>query len=71
MYGRREPRYARKPVSLGGEYDVEITEVSRRGDGLARVQGFVVFVPGARPGQRIKVRVTKMGNRYAVAEMVR
>lgn len=66
MYSRR----AKKPVDVGEEYDVEIKEVSRRGDGVARVQGFVVFVPGAKPGQRVKVRVIKMGDRYAVAEMV-
>ena len=66
MYGRG----SRKPVSLGREYDVEITELSRRGDGLARVQGFVVFVPGTRPGQRVRVRVVKMGDKYAVAEVV-
>jgi len=66
VYGRGP----RKPVSLGREYDVEITELSRRGDGLARVQGFVVFVPGTRPGQHVRVRVVKMGNKYAVAEVV-
>ncbi|RLF15347.1 MAG: deoxyribonuclease [Thermoprotei archaeon] len=67
---RGGPRAARKPVSLGREYDVEITEISRRGDGLARVEGFVVFVPGTRPGQRVRVKITRMGNRYAVAEVV-
>lgn len=70
MYGRRARRPAAKPVTVGGEYDVEVTEVSRRGDGVARVQGFVLFVPGAKPGQRVKVRVVKMGDRYAVAEVV-
>ena len=33
-----------KPVEVGKEYEVEITEISRQGDGIARVQGFVVFV---------------------------
>ncbi|MEM4700230.1 MAG: TRAM domain-containing protein [Candidatus Nezhaarchaeales archaeon] len=70
MYSRRARRPTAKPVAVGGEYDVEVTEVSRRGDGIARVQGFVVFVPGAKPGQRVKVRVVKMGDRYAVAEVV-
>lgn len=32
-----------KPVETGKEYDVQITETSRRGDGIARVQGFVIF----------------------------
>jgi predicted RNA-binding protein with TRAM domain len=61
----------RKPVSMGEEYDVEVTEVSRRGDGLARVEGFVLFIPGTKPGQKVKVRVVKMGNRYAIAEVVK
>jgi predicted RNA-binding protein with TRAM domain len=33
-----------KPVEVGKEYEVDITEISRQGDGIARVQGFVVFV---------------------------
>jgi predicted RNA-binding protein with TRAM domain len=33
-----------KPVEAGKEYEVDITEISRQGDGIARVQGFVVFV---------------------------
>jgi predicted RNA-binding protein with TRAM domain len=33
-----------KPVETGKEYDMEVTEISRKGDGIARVQGFVIFV---------------------------
>ena len=43
-------RTSRKPVAPGRVYDVEIVELSRRGDGLARIEGFVVFVPGTKPG---------------------
>lgn len=58
-----------KPVESGKEYDVEITEVSRRGDGIARVQGFVIFVAGAKAGQKAKIRVTSIGERFAKAEI--
>ena len=43
-----------KPVEVGKEYDVEVTELSRRGDGVAKVQGFVIFVQGAKVGQKVK-----------------
>jgi hypothetical protein len=35
-----------KPVEVGKEYDVDITELSRRGDGVAKIQGFIIFVRG-------------------------
>jgi predicted RNA-binding protein with TRAM domain len=59
-----------KPVELGKEYDVEVAELSRKGDGIARVQGFVVFVRGGKPGQRLRVRIASLGERFAVAEIV-
>jgi predicted RNA-binding protein with TRAM domain len=54
-----------KPVETGKEYDVQVTEISRQGDGIARVQGFVIFVKGGKPGQKAKVRITNVGSRFA------
>ena len=59
-----------KPVETGKEYDVQIVELARQGDGIARVQGFVIFVKGARVGDKIKVRITNVGARFATAEKV-
>ncbi len=59
-----------KPVETGKEYDVQITETSRQGDGVARVQGFVIFVKGGKPGQNTKIKVTNVGARFATAELV-
>ena len=59
-----------KPVETGKEYDVQVTETSRQGDGIARVQGFVIFVKGAKVGQKAKVKVTNVGARFATAELV-
>jgi predicted RNA-binding protein with TRAM domain len=58
-----------KPVEVGKEYDVQITEISRQGDGIARVQGFVIFVKGGRVGQKAKVRITNVGARFATGEI--
>jgi predicted RNA-binding protein with TRAM domain len=59
-----------KPVESGKEYDVQVTEISRKGDGVARIQGFIIFVKGGRVGQKTKVRITHVGDRFATAETV-
>ena len=69
--GYRPSGFRPKPVEVGKEYEVDISEVSRRGEGIARIQGFIIFVPGARAGQRVKIRVTRVGERFANAEIVR
>jgi predicted RNA-binding protein with TRAM domain len=59
-----------KPVEAGKEYDVQVTEISRKGDGVARIQGFIIFVKGGRVGQKTRVRVTHVGDRFATAETI-
>ena len=59
-----------KPVETGKQYDVQITEISRQGDGIARIQGFVIFVKGGKVGQKPKIRITNVGARFATAEVV-
>lgn len=59
-----------KPVEIGREYSVTISDTSRRGDGIAKVDGFVVFVPGTKLGQDVRVKVTQVSDRYATAEVV-
>ena len=59
-----------KPVEIGKEYDVQVTERSDRGDGVARIQGFVIFVKNGKVGDRVKVKVTSVGNRFAIAEVL-
>ena len=62
--------FAPKPVEVGKEYEVDVTETSRRGDGVARIQGFVIFVAGARAGQKVKVKITNVSSRFANAEPI-
>ena len=61
---------APKPVEVGKEYEVEVTEISRKGDGVARVQGFVVFVENGKVGNKIKVKVTEVADRFAKGTLV-
>jgi predicted RNA-binding protein with TRAM domain len=53
-------------LEVGKEYEVEITKITRLGDGVTRVQ---VFVKSGIVGQKVKVKFEKVGNRYATATM--
>jgi predicted RNA-binding protein with TRAM domain len=57
-----------KPVDTGKEYEVQTTEISRKGYGIARVQGFVIFVRSGQVGQN--VNISKIGSTFATAEIV-
>ncbi len=69
--GFRGPRrFPPKPVNMGAEYEVDIKEMSQRGDGIARVEGFVVFVPKAKMGEHVRIRVTRISRKFAEAELI-
>ena len=68
--GRREGRFPPKPVEIGKEYEVDVQETSRRGEGIARIQGLVTFIPNAKPGDHVKIRITRISRRFAEAEVV-
>lgn len=75
QYERRERRgfvrrFPPKPVEIGKEYDVDIEELSRRGDGIARIKGLVTFVPNAKPGDKVRIKITRISRRFAEAEVV-
>jgi predicted RNA-binding protein with TRAM domain len=52
---------------VGKEYQVDITQIGRRGDGIARIQGFVTFVKGGHIGENVKIVITEIRSRSAIA----
>ena len=50
----------------------DITSINSEGEGIARYgeESFVVFVPGALPGERVTCRVTKVSKKYAAAQVI-
>ena len=66
----RPRRFRHSPVKVGEQYDVTIEVISNRGDsGVAKIEGFVIFVPGTKVDEKIKVKITKVGNGYATGEL--
>jgi len=60
----------KKPVEEGKEYSVTISDIGSQGDGIARIEGFGVFVPVAKVGVTVKVKITRVGNKSAFAKVV-
>jgi len=67
---RRSSGSFNKPVEVGKEYNVSISETSRRGDGIAKIDGFVVFVTGAKQGQNVRIKITQVSERFATGQVV-
>jgi 23S rRNA (uracil1939-C5)-methyltransferase len=55
------------PVARGEEIELRIDSLAYGGNGVGRVNGFVVFVRGGLPGDRVLARVTKMKRGFAEA----
>ena len=58
------------PVREGDELAVTIEDEGSEGDGIAKVEGFTLFVPGAETGETVDVRVSDVKPRYGFAERV-
>jgi 23S rRNA (uracil1939-C5)-methyltransferase len=54
----------------GEQLEVEIESLAFGGRGVARADGYVVFVAGGLPGDRVRVEVTKAKKRFAEARTV-
>jgi predicted RNA-binding protein with TRAM domain len=67
---RRGETSGAKPVEVGKEYKVRIIDRSERGEGVARIEGFIVFIRGAKPGEELTIRITNVGARAATGEIV-
>ena len=58
------------PVKEGETYEVSIDAVGGKGDGIAKIKGFVLFVPNTQKGDYVKIKVTKILKNSGFAEVV-
>ena len=59
-----------KPVKIGDEVELTVDATAAKGDGIARKDGFVIFVKGAKPGDKVRVRITDVKARFATGEPI-
>ncbi len=58
------------PVEVGKEYEVSIEDIAREGDGIARVEGFVIFVADTKVGDSAKIKIDKVMRRFAIGHKI-
>ncbi len=58
------------PVNVGDVRKVKIEAIGSEGDGIAKVDGYVIFVPGVKVDDVVTIRITKVLRRYGFAEVV-
>ncbi|MFH0870274.1 MAG: TRAM domain-containing protein [archaeon] len=58
------------PVKEGDELDVRIEALGEKGDGIAKTQGFVLFVPKTKAGDEVRIRVTRVLKNAGFAEVL-
>lgn len=58
------------PVKVGDELEVKIEAVGEKGDGIAKKDGFVLFVPNTKQGDEVTIRVTKVLQKVGFAEVI-
>jgi len=63
--------FKRCPVELGEELEVNITDLNPKGEGMTKIQGYVIHVPDAKPGNRVKIKITQIGEKAANAEIIK
>ena len=64
------PAAQRPRPRRGEELELTIDSLAHGGNGVARAEGFVVFVRGTVPGDRVRVRVEKAKRSFAEAVLV-
>lgn len=58
------------PVSVGEELDVEIVDTGHEGDGIAKIDGFTLFVPNTKEGETIRARVNDVKPNFGFGQRV-
>ena len=65
------PRPARPPMfSPDGVYTSVVLELGKKGDAITKINGKVVFLPGAQPGDRVTFRVVEERDSAATGEVL-
>ena len=56
--------------NLQGDDEGDDDILGEKGDGVAKVKGFILFVPGTKKDQKVRIRVTKVFKKVGFAEVI-
>jgi translation initiation factor 2 subunit 2 len=55
---------------IGNTYDVLIQDLGKKGDGIAKLDKYIIFVPGVSKGTTVKIKITNISGTSAFAQVV-
>ena len=67
---RVRPVAAKDAIEEGGEYDVRITGVGRKGDGFTQIDKYTIYVPRTVKGEIVTIKVNSISGTLAFAEIL-
>ena len=60
----------KKPVEKNKEYIVDIVDNGFEGEGIAKIDGFTIFIPNAIKGEKIKILIVKVLSSHAFGKII-
>ena len=69
---KKKDKYTKKkpPVKKGQILTVYIEDVSKKGDGVAKVEKFAIFVPRTQKGEVVRIKITEVKKNCAEGKIV-
>ena len=61
----------KKPVEEGQTYTVTISDIGSQGDGVGKIEGFVIIVPETKIGETVQVRINRVSKKVAFGTLVK
>jgi predicted RNA-binding protein with TRAM domain len=61
----------KKPVEEGQTYSVTISDIGSQGDGVGKIEGFVIIVPDTKIGETVQVRINRVSKKVAFGTVMK
>ena len=58
------------PVEKNKEYIVEIIDNGYEGEGIAKIDGFTIFIPNSIKGEKVKILIVKVLKSHAFGKII-
>lgn len=58
------------PVKVGEKRSVKIESKGEKGDGVVKINGYIVFIPEAEPEKKYDIEITKTFPRFGFAKIL-
>lgn len=58
------------PIIKNNEYIVKVNSLGFEGEGVCKIEGFTVFVPGALENEKVKIKIVKINKNFGFGKLI-